>query len=156
MRKEMRRNKREISRDEALEILERGQWGTLAVNGEGGFPYAVPVNYCMCGENIVFHSACAGYKYEAMQKDQKVSFCVVASESIVAEKFTSNFESVIVFGRVRVVEDQDEKKEKLMALIKRHHADFIKEGREYVERAAEETAVIEIIPEHISGKRNAV
>lgn len=156
MRKEMRRNEREISKAEALEILEKGQWGTLAVNGDDGYPYAVPVNYCMDGENILFHSAQAGYKFDSMKKDAKVSFSVVLSESIVAKDFTSNFESVIVFGKARFIEDEAEKKEKLMALVKRHHSEYLKEGQEYVDRAADVTAVIEILPEHISGKRNKV
>lgn len=156
MRKEMRRNEREISKAEALEILENGRWGTLAVNGDDGYPYAVPVNYCMCGENVLFHSAEAGYKFDSIKKDEKVSFSVVLSESIVAKDFTSNYESVIVFGKARFIEDEAEKKEKLMALIKRHHSEYLEEGKEYIDRAADVTAVIEIIPEHISGKRNAV
>lgn len=156
MRKEIRRKDKEVSRTEAFEILEKGHLGTLAVNGEEGYPYSVPVNYCMDGENILFHSAMAGYKFDAMKKDPKVSFSVVLTEEIIQEVFTSTYESAVVFGKVKFIEDEAEKKEKLMILVKRHHGNFVEKGQEYVDKAVAETAVIEIIPEHVSGKRGVV
>lgn len=156
MRKEMRRKEREISKKEALKILESGVWGTVAVNGDDGYPYGVPVNYVMVDGKVIFHSAKAGYKFEAIKRNPKVSFTVVLSEEIIASKFTSNFESVVFFGEARIVEDEMEKEKLLMALVKEFHSEFYKEGEAYVKRAAKETAVIEIKPLHVSGKRNFV
>ena len=45
MFREMRRKKQQIPDNEAIAILENGKTGILAVNGDSGYPYTVPLNY---------------------------------------------------------------------------------------------------------------
>ena len=55
----MRRKNRELSTETAEQLLTKSRRGVLAVNGDDGYPYAVPVNYFYDREaqKIYFHGA---------------------------------------------------------------------------------------------------
>ncbi len=57
MFREMRRTKQEMSREEAEAVLYGGSAGVLALAGDGGYPYAVPISYVYDGEKLYFHCA---------------------------------------------------------------------------------------------------
>ncbi len=67
MFREMRRKKKEMDRSLAESLLEKSRRGVLAVNGDEGYPYAIPVNYYYDRENqkIYFHGAREGHKADA-------------------------------------------------------------------------------------------
>lgn len=60
------------------EILKKELRGVLAVNGDGGYPYALPINYYFDGENnkIYFHSAKSGHKMDSVVNCEKVIPCI--------------------------------------------------------------------------------
>ncbi|MDR3682771.1 MAG: pyridoxamine 5'-phosphate oxidase family protein, partial [Geothrix sp.] len=58
----IRRRDRALSEAEALEILQEAEWGVLATVDEAGWPYAVPVNHAVVGEDLIIHCATAGHK----------------------------------------------------------------------------------------------
>lgn len=105
MFREMRRNKQLLSRAAAEKILHEGDFGVLALSGDDGYPYAVPINYAYADGKIYFHSATTGHKLDAIRRNDKVSFCVVDRHDVVAEELTTYFTSAIAFGRMRLVED---------------------------------------------------
>ena len=86
MFREMRRAKQELSRDETLEILERGSSGVLALSGDEGYPYAVPLSYVYSEGKLFFHCALTGHKMDAIRQNENASFCVVAQDLIIPEK----------------------------------------------------------------------
>lgn len=45
MEHKMHKASRQLPEDETLELLKRGDHGTLSVQGDDGYPYATPVNY---------------------------------------------------------------------------------------------------------------
>lgn len=53
----MRRVRQQLPPEEAEEILRTATAGVLAVAGDDGYPYAVPVSYVYAGGKIYFHSA---------------------------------------------------------------------------------------------------
>ena len=108
MFREMRRKNCVISTETAEKILREGDYGVLALSGDDGYPYAVPINYAVEGNKIYFHSAKVGHKIDAMKNNDKVSFCVVDKHEIIAEDFTTHFTSAIAFGRIRIVDDNDD------------------------------------------------
>ena len=108
MFREMRRKNQELSREECLAVLDRGTSGVLAVHGEGGYPYAVPLSYAYADDKLWFHCARAGHKLDAIIRDPKVSFCVTDRDQVVPLEYTTYFRSVILFGRARVLEDPAE------------------------------------------------
>lgn len=149
----MRRTDRELSCDEALEILRNGAYGVLSTIGSDGFPYGVPVNYAYDSGKIYFHCAKnSGHKQENLIYSGRVSFTVVTHEKIVPESFTSEYASVIAFGVAS--KTVINKEHGLLKLVEKYSPDFIKEGEEYISEYADVTDVYEIDIEKISGKAN--
>ncbi len=152
MFREMRRKKQALTPEECAEILRRGTSGVLAVLGDGGYPYAVPLSYVYDGEKIFFHCAKSGHKLDAIRQNPKVSFCVIDQDQIVPEEYTTYFRSVIVFGTARILTQEDEMRGPIEKLAARYAPDD-REGREEeIEREISHMAMIELTPDHISGK----
>ena len=106
--REMRRKKQQITEAECIEVLERNTSGVLAVLGDNGYPYAVPLSYVYYDDKLYFHCAKSGHKLDAIKEYDKVSFCVIDQDLGVPQEYTTYFRSVIVFGRAMVVEQQEE------------------------------------------------
>ncbi len=147
----MRRVRQQLSDQETEAILQRGKTGVLAVNGDGGYPYAVPVNYVWKDGKIYFHGAKAGHKFDAMARDGKVSFCVIDRDEILPEKLTDAYRSAVVFGYVRVLEGQ-ELTDAAYALGMKYYP--VPEAvKAEVEKDLPRLACFEITPDHITGKQ---
>ena len=132
MFREMRRKNQELSREECLAVLDRGTSGVLAVHGEGGYPYAVPLSYAYADGKLWFHCARAGHKLDAIIRDPKVSFCVTDRDQVVPLEYTTYFRSVILFGRARVLEDPAEIRAALERLALRYAPEDSQEHRHSV------------------------
>ena len=151
MFRKMRRHKKELSKDQALELLEAGEYGTLATQGEDGYPYALPLNYACHDGAIYFHCAATGHKLDNIANNPRVSFCVVPQAEILPKEFSTRFKSVVVFGQALKVEGE-EKEAGLLALIKRFSPDYMEAGKKYIQSAAAKTTVIKIQIEAITAK----
>ena len=151
MFREMRRKKQVLSKEECELVLERGTSGVLAVLGEGGYPYAVPLSYVYADGKIVFHCAKQGHKLDAIAKNDKVSFCVVDLDDIQPERYTIYFRSVIAFGRARVLEEE-EKRAAIEALAAKYTPDDPEGRKQEIEREYRALCVVAIEIEHLSGK----
>ena len=151
MFKEMRKAERKITDLESYEILKNGEYGVLSTVDTNGYSYGIPINYVFLNNCIYFHCATEGSKLENINNNNKVSFCVVGKTEILPEKFSTKYESVIVFGKA--IEAHDEEKENtLEAIIKKYSRDYLDIGKTYIDNAKHKTKVIKIIIEHISGK----
>ena len=87
----MRRYKQALSLLECADILNKATSGTLAVMGDDNYPYAVPLSFVYDHNRLIFHSATSGHKIDAIEKNPKVSFCVIAQDQVVEEKYTTYF-----------------------------------------------------------------
>lgn len=154
MFKPMRRDKKTMSMDRVDQLIQTAEYGVMCVLDPNGYPYGVPVNYVSDDENIYVHCAQEGWKLEALALCDKVSFTIVGRHSVVAEKFSSNFESVICYGRARMIEDETEKMSLLKAFIYKYSPDFVPKGMAYVEHDHMKTSMIAIKIEYKSGKTN--
>lgn len=144
--------KAQILDKEAVEnILNTETWGVLSLIGDGDYPYGVPVNYAYCDGKIYFHGAMKGHKYDAMEKQDKVSFTVVSEDRIVEKEYTTAYSSVILFGRVACLEGE-ERREALIKMTDRlaPHVDH-KINVETVDKCRS-AAVFAITIEHMGGK----
>jgi Pyridoxamine 5'-phosphate oxidase len=81
----MRRKDREISEEEALHLLAKGEYGVLSTVGPDGSPYGVPLSYIYREGEIYFHSAIEGRKVEHLCAGALASFCVVGATEILPE-----------------------------------------------------------------------
>lgn len=154
MFREMRRKKQKLSKEECERILYDGTSGVLALHGDDGYPYTVPISYVYDGEKLWFHSAKSGHKIDAVLKNDKASFCVIDQDQIVPEEYTTYFRSVIAFGRIHIAEDDTEKRSAIEKLALKYSPDDTDENREKaIEREWKPLCMLEMEIEHLSGKQ---
>lgn len=149
--RELRRKDRAMEKSAASELLRSGEYGVLSSVGEDGMPYGVPLNYVVMDGNIYFHAAKAGHKLDNIKQNNQVSFCVVGKTRIIPEKYTSEFESVIVFGKAGLIAGE-EKEKALLGLLAKYSPDFPEEEKQEIKRSCDIVEVIKIEILHICGK----
>ncbi|MDO4745058.1 MAG: pyridoxamine 5'-phosphate oxidase family protein [Bacillota bacterium] len=152
MFREMRRNDKAKTSEDAVKILAECTNGVLSVIGDGGYPYGVPVSYVYDDGKIYFHCAGEGHKLDAIKAEPKVSFTVVGADNVAAEKFTTMYKSVIIFGKASIVETDEEKLAVLNVIREKYSADFPVEGAAYIEKFFAKTTVVRIEVEHMTAK----
>lgn len=149
----MRRSAQALGVDACREVLSRGTSGVLALLGDGGWPYAVPMSYAFDGEKLYFHCAREGHKLDAIRREARASFCVVDRDEVVPEEYTTYFRSVIVFGRVRILEDEAQMRAAIELLARRYFPQDSAENRHRaIEREWAGLCMLEMDIEHMSGK----
>lgn len=151
--RKMRRERQELGKEACEGVLLRNTAGVLAVLGDGGYPYAVPLSYVYQNGAVYFHGATSGHKLDALQACPKVSFCVVDQDEIVPEKYTTYFRSVIAFGQARVLTEAGEIQTAMEALGRKYAP---QESEEHLQKeiagSAPRTAVVKLSIEHMTGK----
>lgn len=151
--REMRRKKQLLSETECIAILERNTSGVLAVLGDGGYPYAVPLSYVYHDNKLYFHCAKSGHKLDAIRGCDKVSFCVTDQDHIVPEEYTTYFRSVIVFGHAKIMEEKEEIFRAIEILAKKYAPDDTKENRDLmIGKELSALCMVEIEIKHMTGK----
>ena len=151
MFKNMRRKDRMVEAQECSDILMKAEFGTLATIGENGYPYSIPLSYCYIDDVLYFHCAGTGKKLDDIEYNSKVSFSVVGSTNVIQEKFTTTFESVILFGTAEIATGED-KERGLLGLVEKYSPDFYEAGKQYIAKAVDHTTVVMIKVDHITGK----
>lgn len=147
----MRRGKQLLSMEDTTAVMDRCTNGVLACFGDEDYPYAVPLSYVYFKDKIYFHSAKAGHKIDAITKNPKVSFSVIDEDTIVSEKYTTYFRSIIAFGKARIVEG-DERLKAFQALVEKYSGDQPEEAKQKEIAGCTQAYVIAIDIEHITGK----
>lgn len=153
MFRDMRRKRQALPESECLEILRDGTSGVLALLGDGGYPYAVPLSYVYSDGKIYFHSARSGHKLDALRGCDRASFCVIGQDLVVPERYTTHFRSVIAFGRIREMKDEEESRPAIEALALKYAPEDSEERRAAaIERDWGAVCMLELSIEHLSGK----
>lgn len=154
MFREMRRKKQLLTREECEQILQKATSGVLAVDGDDGYPYAVPLSYVYADNKIYFHCAKSGHKLDALTRNEKASFCVIGQDKVMPEEFTTHYKSVIVFGKVRTIEDETEKKKAIERLSLRY-APMISNAQmqQEIKNYWNALCMLELSIDHMSGKK---
>ena len=152
MFREMRSKANMLTNEEVENILKTSPNGTLALYGENGYPYSVPVNFVYSDGKIYFHGAAEGYKLDCMKKDPHVSFSVIGKDDIAKENFTTLFSSVIAFGTIRVIDTMEEKIPVLEGMVGKYSAEFMESGKELISKGCGSVAY-ELTIDHMTGKK---
>src|SRR5512141_2211937 len=99
MQRPIRRNDRALANEQAIEILQKGEYGVLSTVSPDGQPYGVPVSFVYTNHALYFHCAVEGHKLDNLASNPRVSFCVVGATEVLPDKFATRYESAIVFGK---------------------------------------------------------
>lgn len=154
MFREMRRKNQMLSDEACLAILKESTSGVLAVSGDDGYPYAVPLSYVYENGSIYFHCALCGHKLDAVRKNEKASFCIIAKDQVVPEKYTTYYQSIIAFGKIRIPESETEKREALEKLAQKYAPDIpLKQQYAEIDRFFDSCQILELKIGHLTGKQ---
>jgi nitroimidazol reductase NimA-like FMN-containing flavoprotein (pyridoxamine 5'-phosphate oxidase superfamily) len=151
MFRQMRRFKQQLSQEECEDILLSERRGVLAVHGEDGYPYGVLVDYLYEQGKIYFHGAKSGHKIDAIKADNRVSFTVFDQGVPVEGKVGPDVRSVIIFGRVSLLETAPE----TIEIARRLGEKYDPSGyvADELKRTVERIQLLELVIDHMSGKR---
>lgn len=152
MFREMRRGRQALPEEMCEAVLSRGSHGVLALAGDEGYPYAVPISYVYEGGKLYFHCARSGHKLDAIAHCPKASFCVVDQDQVVPQEYTTYFRSVIAFGTARELEAPWEKRQALEALAAKYSPQQEAGRKEEIRAQFANVAMVELTVEHMSGK----
>ena len=149
----MRRFKQQISDGKCLKILKEEKRGVLSLIGENGYPYGIPMDHWYSEEDdkLYFHCAKTGHKLDAIAACDKVSYCVMDEGFQKEGEWALNINSVVIFGRMKVVEDEEKKREICINLCRKFTDD-----EDYLQKelasALPRVNCLELEIEHMTGK----
>lgn len=149
------RKKKELPLEDCLALLKSEKRGVLSVLGDGGYPYGTPINHYYNEEDgrLYFHCGRLGHRLDALRSCDKASFCCIDGGAPVEDPaWALCFRSVIVFGRVEIIDDPALAAE-IGAKLSRKFTDdegFI--ARE-IQRSGPATLILALRAEHICGKK---
>ena len=149
----MRRKRQQLSEEKSIGILQKSTAGTLALLGDNGYPYAVPISYVYADGKLYFHSALSGHKIDAIRNCDKASFCVIDQDEVHPEKYTTYFRSVIAFGRIHIIEDEQEKLATARLLGDRYNPNQEEALQKEIEKGLSRMVMIRFDIEHLTGKQ---
>ena len=148
----LRRFKQAASEEECLAILESAPRGILSVHGENGYPYGIPMNYFLADGKLYFHCAMEGHKLDAVRANDKVCFTVLSEPVRNPGEWWNCFTSVVCFGRISEVKDEQRKN----ALLRTLGAKLFPAGYDIeadMAKNAHRALILELTIDHMSGKK---
>ena len=153
MFRELTRKNKKLSMEECLRILKTEKRGVLSVNGDNDYPYGMPMNHWYNEEDgkIYFHCGNTGHRLEALKKNSKVSFCTYDEGYRNQGEWALNIKSVIVFGKIEIVDELD----RIIDITRKLSYKFTHDDRYInaeIEQHAHRTLLLVLTPEHICGK----
>jgi len=154
---DIRRQDRLLDETRAIEILKSAEYGVLSLSDEDGQPYGIPVNYVWDGDNKIYiHCAPEGKKLRILEKNNKISFCVVGRTNLLPSKFTTEYESIILSGSANTGLSDDEKHHALSLLIDKLSPNDKVIGEKYAEKSFHRVEIIRLDIEQWSGKSKKI
>ena len=148
----MRRTAQLLPDAETKAIVQNSTCGVLALLGDEDYPYAVPLNHVYVHGTLYFHGAMEGHKADAVRKHAKASYCVIARDEVDAPTLSTRYQSAIAFGRIRIVEDEAEKKEAILALADRFAPAFRAKAEQEIDESWHHLCLFALDVEHLTGK----
>ena len=152
----MRRKDRERDEAFAWEVLKAAPYATLAMTGQDGAPYCVPVNHVVdeTYKMLYFHCAGAGEKWRLLEKEPPVCLTAVSRMSIVPNEFETAYDSAVVRGQAQVVTDEGERTKALLLLVETLDPKGMGGLAACMERCFANTQIVKIVPRQITGKQS--
>ncbi len=153
MFRDMMRKKQQITNEECIRILKEELRGVLCVQGDGGYPYGLPINHYYSEDDgcLYFHSGKVGHKIDAIRRNDKASFCVYDQGFRKEGSWALNIRSVIVFGRIEIIDDRETIYDISRKLSRKFTQDEAYIDAE-IARSGPGTFMFRLAPEHMTGK----
>lgn len=149
----IRRQDRAVSREEALELLTRCEYGFLGTVSADGQPYVVPLSYVLMDDAVYFHCATTGHKLDNIAANPAVCFSVVGQTlPVFSNGYSTYYESAAVFGQARLIEDREERIKAMTALAQKYLPTFMNECESEIEKNWTRTLIYAVSLDRVTGK----
>jgi nitroimidazol reductase NimA-like FMN-containing flavoprotein (pyridoxamine 5'-phosphate oxidase superfamily) len=156
MLRTVRRKDRRIGEDEAWGVLRRCNWGVLSAVGPDGWPYGVPLNYCLDergpDKSLIFHVAREGRKLDCLRHCPRASFVAVEGAEMLPDKFSTAYASALVEGEVAIIDDPDAKRAALSFFVESLAPAYRERGVKHIEYRLTHCFVLRLTIASITGK----
>lgn len=149
--RKMRRFRQQLTNEECIEILENEPRGVMAMYGENGYPYAIPLDFYYEDGKLYFHGAKQGNKVDLLEKNNKVCFTVYDQGFVKDGDWALNIKSVIVFGQVHVLEDPDQVEHYCRKLGLKYYPNKEDVEKE-IQKAVSRVRIMVLTIDHMTGK----
>jgi len=158
MFREIRRKDRLVSEEIGVELLNRADSGVLSVLGDDDYPYGVPVNFAYKDNCVYIHGFLEGHKTDSIKKHPKVCFTVYGDEEVMKDQISTNYTSVIIFGKAELIPppENDERKAAFAAIIDKYVPNEKERTDAYIKGNEMKTNVIKIHIEHMTCKKRNI
>ena len=154
MFRELTRKNKQIPMEDCISLLEKEKRGMLSVLGDDEYPYGIPMNHYYDPQDGCLYFHCGrqrSHRFDALRRHPKASFCAMDEGFRREGEWSLNIRSVIVFGRVEIIDDYDT----VIAISARLSRKFTDdEGyiQAEIQKSGAGTRLLRLIPEHICGK----
>lgn len=164
-----------MNKEFALSVIDKSTYGVVSMIGEDNEPYGIPLSIVRDGDTLYFHSAMDGDKVRILNKNPSVSVAfigetkipenyteneldeIVKDESkavlLISSVFTTEYESAVVKGQVKLVEDEEEKINAMKLVCEKYTPTKMKYFHVAINSGLKRTNVYKIEIDNITGKR---
>ncbi len=149
---QMRRKDRERDAAFGLKLFEECEYATLATVSEDGTPYCIPISVVLDGEYIYMHGAKEGHKVQNFLHNENVCLNCVGKTKLLPDKFSTEYESAVVFGKIEIVEDEQEKIRALMKICEKYAPSNIENAQKMVSASLNNVGIYKIKISKITAK----
>lgn len=154
MFRKVKKIKNELDEKTTKEVLKKAPRGVLALNGDDGYPYGLPLNYVYDEDNnaLYFHGTKTGYKIDCIEKSPKASFTAILEEGVSDDGWSKNVSSVVAYGLLEEIEDSDFARDALEKLAQKYYPseDLVEEN---IKANFKNTKILAFHIYYMTGKR---
>ena len=152
---DIRKKGRQLEEKSARKLLKKGEYGVLSMLSEKSNIYGIPISYVWDGDKFIYlHCALEGRKLRGIDKNNNVSFCVVGRTNVISEKFTTDYESIILECQAYMNLDDEERMNALILILDKYSPNDKTVGLKYAEKSFKRTEIIRLEVKKWSGKCN--
>lgn len=150
----IRRQDRLLEESRAEELLKSGEYGILSMVTPEGEGYGIPLNYVWDEDlnSIYIHCAPEGKKLKCIAQNPNVSFTVVGRTKVIPDKFTTNYESVVLACTARTHLPEDERMAALGLILDKYAPEDKSIGLKYAQKSFHRTEILRLDIVSASGK----
>ncbi|MBP2030409.1 nitroimidazol reductase NimA-like FMN-containing flavoprotein (pyridoxamine 5'-phosphate oxidase superfamily) [Methanohalophilus levihalophilus] len=149
----VRRQDRLLAEQAARKLLAHAEYGVLSMKSEKQGAYGVPINYAWDGKKAIYlHCAPEGQKIDCIKLCDDVSFCIVGKTKVIPDKFTTEYESIVLECKASLGLQSDERMKALELLLEKYSPEDKETGMEYVNKSFHRTEIMKLDIVKWSGK----
>lgn len=142
---QVRRQDRLLDQQEALQLLDKAEYGVLSMQLPEGGGYGIPINYVWDGASSLYiHCAPEGKKLDCLRQHPEVSFCIVGQTEVQPSHFTTTYESILLRCQAHTDLPEEERRKALELILTKYSPQDKEIGLKYAEKSFHRTAAIRL------------